>query len=253
MTGSDLDSMALLIARDLYPPAEIRAESCTDSLGRSMGKTVLTPQDHSSDVRRFPRVQAKPDGWDDADAVADAYTEFEAENGRSPDAGVERGLIRWNIAADRVVATLKRAGLDAEVATHLSQMGKAARQPVAGYDLVFTPVKSVSVLWALGDMETSDRVREAHNAAWQATVAWLETQAGVTRVGAGGVTQVDTHGFVATAFEHRDSRTGDPNLHTHVAVSTKVQGLDGKWRSLDGRVLHALEDSRATWRSRKQS
>ncbi|TFD14463.1 TraA-like conjugal transfer protein [Cryobacterium sp. TMT1-2-2] len=188
--------------------------------------------------RRFPRIQPKLDGWDDA--VADAYQALEVENGRSPGAGVERDLIRWNIAADRVSVTLKRPGTDAEVATHLSQMGKAARQPVAGYDLVFTPVKSVSVLWALGDEATSQQVREAHNAAWQATVAWLETEAGVTRVGAGGVAQVDTHGFVATAFEHRDSRTGDPNLHTHVAVSTKVQGLDGKWRSLDGRVLHAL-------------
>ncbi|TFC14357.1 TraA-like conjugal transfer protein [Cryobacterium algoritolerans] len=188
--------------------------------------------------RRFPRIQPKLDGWDDA--VADAYQAFEVENGRRPEAGVERDLIRWNIAADRVAATLQRPGTDAEVATHLSQMGKAARQPVAGYDLVFTPVKSVSVLWALGDDATSQQVREAHNAAWQATVTWLETEAGVTRVGAGGVAQVDTHGFVATAFEHRDSRTGDPNLHTHVAVSTKVQGLDGKWRSLDGRVLHAL-------------
>ena len=188
--------------------------------------------------RRFPRIQAIADGWDDA--VAGAYTEFTDTNGRSPEVGVERYLIRWNIAADRVAATLKRAAAGAEVATHLSQMGKAPRQPVAGYDLVFTPVKSVSVLWALGDLDTSERVREAHNAAWRATVVWLETEASVTRVGAGGVAQVDTHGFVATAFEHRDSRTGDPNLHTHVAVSTKVQGLDGKWRSLDGRVLHAL-------------
>lgn len=54
------------------------------------------------------------------------------------------------------------------------------------------------------------------------------------------MSQENTHGLVATAFEHHDSRTGDPNLHTHVAVSTKVQGLDGKWRSLDGRVLHTL-------------
>lgn len=43
-----------------------------------------------------------------------------------------------------------------------------------------------------------------------------------------------------TRFDHRDNRNGDPNLHTHVAISTKVQGVDGKWRSLDGRVLHKL-------------
>ena len=33
---------------------------------------------------------------------------------------------------------------------------------------------------------------------------------------------------------------GDPDLHTHVAVANKVCGVDGKWRSLDARGLHAL-------------
>ncbi|TFD50715.1 TraA-like conjugal transfer protein [Cryobacterium sp. Hh7] len=227
------EQMQALFGDGLHPDAEVAIRAAVAG-----GATPEDAVQASRLGRRFPRIQAIADGWDDA--VADAYTEFTATNGRSPEPGVERDLIRWNIAADRVAATVKRAATDAEVATHLSQMGKAPRQPVAGYDLVFTPVKSVSVLWALGDLDTSEQVREAHNAAWQATVSWLETEAGVTRVGAGGVAQVDTHGFVATAFEHRDSRTGDPNLHTHVAVSTKVQGLDGKWRSLDGRVLHAL-------------
>ena len=44
----------------------------------------------------------------------------------------------------------------------------------------------------------------------------------------------------ATAYDHYDSRAGDPHLHTHVVISNKVQTvLDGKWRSLDGRPLHA--------------
>ena len=42
---------------------------------------------------------------------------------------------------------------------------------------------------------------------------------------------------MATAFTHRDSRAGDPDLHTHVAVANKVQTLDGRWLSIDGRVL----------------
>lgn len=223
--------MQALFGEGLHPDAAIRAAVAG---GASPEDAVQA----SRLGRRFPRIQHQSDGWDEA--VAGAYAQFAAENGRTPEVGVERDLIRWNIAAERIAANLKRPGTDAEVATHLSQMGKAPRQPVAGYDLVFTPVKSVSLLWALGDLDTSRQAREAHNAAWQATVAWLETQAGVARVRAGGVAQIDTHGFVATAFEHHDSLTGDPNLHTHVAVSTKIQGLDGKWRSLDGRVLHAL-------------
>ena len=38
-------------------------------------------------------------------------------------------------------------------------------------------------------------------------------------------------GLVAAAFTHRDSRAGDPDLHTHVAVANKVQTLSGKWLS----------------------
>ena len=109
-----------------------------------------------------------------------------------------------------------------------------------GYDLVFTPVKSVSVLWGLGDLEIARAVRDAHHTAVARALAYVETHAALTRTGAGGLAQVDTHGLVVAAFDHHDSRAGDPNLHTHCAVSTKVRGHDGKWRSLDGRVLHAL-------------
>ena len=46
------------------------------------------------------------------------------------------------------------------------------------------------------------------------------------------------NGLLAVAFVHRDSRAADPDLHTHVAISNKVQTSDGRWRALDGRVLH---------------
>ncbi len=48
-------------------------------------------------------------------------------------------------------------------------------------------------------------------------------------------------GLVAAAFTHRDSRAGDRDLHTHVAVSNKVQTLPeegARWLALDGRVLY---------------
>src|SRR5690606_25650076 len=35
-------------------------------------------------------------------------------------------------------------------------------------------------------------------------------------------------------------RLGDPQLHTHVVISNKVKTVeDGRWRSLDGRPMHA--------------
>jgi hypothetical protein len=41
------------------------------------------------------------------------------------------------------------------------------------------------------------------------------------------------------AFEHRMSRSGDPNLHTHVLVQNAAQGPDGRWTALDSDRLYA--------------
>lgn len=92
----------------------------------------------------------------------------------------------------------------------------------------------------LADDDVREQIGHAHAHAWQQTLAWIGTEAAVTRTGHGGLKQIDTRGLTAAAFDHLDSRTGDPNLHTHVAVSSKVMGTDGKWRSLDARVLFAL-------------
>ncbi|MGE3795132.1 MAG: MobF family relaxase [Dehalococcoidia bacterium] len=110
---------------------------------------------------------------------------------------------------------------------------------VAGYDLTFTAVKSISVLWALGDPDTRAAVAGAHHAAVAQTLAILEARVAATRVGPGGQTRVPVRGAVAAAFDHPDTRAGDPNLHTHVVLANRVQGGDGAWRTLDGQVLFA--------------
>jgi len=43
---------------------------------------------------------------------------------------------------------------------------------------------------------------------------------------------------VAAAFDHWDSRAGDPQLHTHVVVLNRAQAVsDGGWRTLDSKTL----------------
>src|SRR5207342_3859104 len=74
-------------------------------------------------------------------------------------------------------------------------------------------------------------------AAVQDALAFIEKHALFTRTGPQGIRQVNVRGLVATAFTHRDSRAGDPDLHTHVAVANKVQTLDGRWLSIDARAL----------------
>ncbi|MBP2414259.1 conjugative relaxase-like TrwC/TraI family protein [Arthrobacter stackebrandtii] len=113
------------------------------------------------------------------------------------------------------------------------------RAAVAGFDLTFSVPKSVSVLWALGSDEYKDKVMAAHHAALEATLAWLETSAIHTRAGHGGVAHVGVHGAIAAAFDHWESRSGDPQLHTHVVIANRAQRVsDGVWTTLDSRTLY---------------
>jgi conjugative relaxase-like TrwC/TraI family protein len=125
-----------------------------------------------------------------------------------------------------------------------SNVALSARRAVAGYDLTFSVPKSVSTLWGVADEGTQALVVEAHHRAIAEVIGLVEREVAATRrgvsAGNGAVAQADVVGVIATAFDHWDSRLGDPQLHTHVVVSNKVQTTeDGRWRSLDGRPLHA--------------
>jgi conjugative relaxase-like TrwC/TraI family protein len=122
-----------------------------------------------------------------------------------------------------------------ELAGQIAKNSRPRTQTVAGYDLTFSPVKSVSTLWAVAEPALAAVIEQAHQAAVRDALAFIEDHALFTRTGPQGIRQVNVRGLVATAFTHRDSRAGD--LHTHVAVANKVQALDGRWLSIDGRVL----------------
>lgn len=106
---------------------------------------------------------------------------------------------------------------------------------VAGFDATFSAPKSLSVWWALtGDPGLLD----AHDTAVHAVLEHLEQYGATTRVRVDGARQhPDTHGLVMAAFRQATSREDDPQLHTHVVISTKVQTDDGRWLALDARYL----------------
>lgn len=118
------------------------------------------------------------------------------------------------------------------------------RRAVAGFDFTFSVPKSLSVLWGISDAGTQALIVEAHHDAVRETLDLMEREVAATRTGSsngsGAVAQVDVVGLIAAAFDHWDSRLGDPQLHTHVVVSNKAKTAgDGRWRSLDSRTLHA--------------
>ncbi|MGH3351982.1 MAG: MobF family relaxase [Nocardioides sp.] len=118
-------------------------------------------------------------------------------------------------------------------------LGRRTRSDgVAGFDLTFSPVKSVSALWAVAPPLIARAIERAHDAAVNDALAYVEREVLFTREGTDGARQVETRGLIASAFRHRDSRAGDPDLHTHVAVANKVQAKhSGRWLSIYGRVL----------------
>ena len=129
------------------------------------------------------------------------------------------------------------ARIQAEEAT------KPSVAPVAGFDLTFSAPKSVSTLWAVSDAGTQALIAQAHHDAMRDVLELIERDVAMTRIGAAGprgaVAQVEIRGLLATAYDHYDSRSSDPQLHTHVVVANRVQAVrDGKWRTLDSRALH---------------
>ena len=189
----------------------------------------------------------------EGDVVTESQLQLLIGLGRDPVTGeaLGRAYPVYRTAADRAMAGRDVDGLEHgptdrssdAAASADDQSGTKRRRAVAGYDFTFSIPKSASILWGIADAPTQARIAEAHHAAVAEVISFMEREVAATRTGStvrdGAVAQVDVTGLIATAFDHFDSRAGDPHLHTHVVISNKVQTvLDGKWRSLDGRPMH---------------
>jgi hypothetical protein len=183
------DQMRALFGRGLHPDAEQIV-----ALELAAGATPGDAARAAKLGRAFPQYAQLPTR---SERVAARLAAFEAENGHQPSPVVESKIV--------------------------AQEARRERKAVSGYDLVFTPVKSASLLWALGSAGTRQAVEDAHHEAVTDTLVWLEKETAFARIGDRGEQQIETRGFLAAAFDHRDSRAGDPDLHTHLAISNKVR------------------------------
>jgi len=110
--------------------------------------------------------------------------------------------------------------------------------PVAGFDLTFSPSKSVSVAWALADEGTKAVIYECHRRAVSYVIRYAETEVFHSRSGTNGIVEEDVTGVVGAAFTHWTSRADDPQLHDHVVVWNRAKSVsDGRWRTLDSRSI----------------
>lgn len=228
------EQMRSLFGSGRHPlAAQIRAAAADDGLSileQERAAWLGTPYKVYSDVSAF-RLRV-------AQRVAACNAERPLPAG-SPGLLEDRARIRTEVAVELFREEFGRDPSDArEIAATIAKHSRPRTNAVAGFDLTFSPVKSVSTLWALADPPVAAAIERAHQMAVRDALTYLEEHALFTREGTKGVRQVETTGLVAAAFTHRDSRAGDPDLHTHVAVANKVRAKgSGKWLAIDGRLI----------------
>ena len=109
-----------------------------------------------------------------------------------------------------------------------------------GYDIAFTPDKSVSVAYALakenGDMETAGRIREMHDAAVKKAMDYLETKALYRETSNGITSDVHSGNLIYASYFHEVNRERESNIHTHNTVANIVKTLDG-FKALENKEI----------------
>ncbi len=87
-----------------------------------------------------------------------------------------RARVRSEVATGFFRSEFGRDPADArELSGMLAKLSRPRSTTVAGYDLTFSPVKSVSALWAVADPATAAAVEQAHHAAVAEALRFLET------------------------------------------------------------------------------
>jgi conjugative relaxase-like TrwC/TraI family protein len=171
--------------------------------------------------------------------VADGLEEYYTNAKEAPGVWMGRSADRLGLAGEVDSEALHCVldHRDPQSGTRLTRAQGAAKVP--GFDATFCAPKSISLLFALGDPEISNEVRNAHDAAVATAVRALEDFAARSRRGKAGAERMVAEGFVAAAFRHRTSRAGDPHLHTHVLLPNLIfSPQDQRWSALDARPLY---------------
>jgi conjugative relaxase-like TrwC/TraI family protein len=117
--------------------------------------------------------------------------------------------------------------------------GKRVDARVAAFDHCFSDPKSVSLLAAAGGPHRRLQVAAGREVALQHALGFLQAHGVGVRRGHNGTDHHRGQGIFAVAFDHRMSRAGEPDAHTHVLVQNATLGPDGRWTALDSDRLYA--------------
>lgn len=217
------EQMATLYGEGLHPDADALLED-----GATLAEVQLG--------RAFPLYS---DGDESLKKIHRAEKTKREELGRRLTTQERSDLVVATVSDDYRADTGDRNARPKDVVAWAREKQNSVRQATSGFDLTFSPVKSVSMLWALGSKDVREAIEQAHHDAVNETLHWVEDNALYTRDSTSGVGKLTkTSGMIAAQFDHFETRAGDPDLHTHVAVSNKVfDPAANKWKSIEGRSL----------------
>lgn len=143
------------------------------------------------------------------------------------------------------------AGFDPELARRFddSKVSPKTRRKIAGltqnagatgrvkaFDLCCSAPKDISVLWALADPEQRIRLEHCQQVAVETAARYVNEHLIAAPCGQGGK-KIEIGVVPMAAFPHFTSRSGDPNLHTHVVVPNVCQRPDNTYGVIESAKL----------------
>jgi conjugative relaxase-like TrwC/TraI family protein len=137
---------------------------------------------------------------------------------------------------DRYAMMNMLEGKDASGAALVNGVKDGANR-VPGYDLTFSPDKSVSVAWAAASPELRKQIEAAHDSAARGALDHIQSNYALANEGKGGAERVQAD-MSAGIFRHGASRELEPQLHSHCVIPNMAVKADGKVVSLNTRELY---------------
>lgn len=138
------------------------------------------------------------------------------------------------------------------------QLAKAKDRKVSGYDFTFSADKSVSILWSMADEAQRAKIELVLRAANARAMEIVNREIGKVRRGAQGKAGHDKVQLIYSSHTHFTARPTeaketpgavdttasgfrfDPQLHVHNQIMSMARAPDGKWLTIDTKLVHGL-------------
>jgi hypothetical protein len=187
-------------AEDYYSADVARGEAAGRSWGSAAGPELgLAGQVTEEQMERVFGLLMHPVGNEVLGQAPRQYRSVAERLEAARDAHRKEWTARWaRREVDLVGAGAGEARIEAELAGAREEAGEGwseveasirrggERAAVAGFDLTFSPPKSVSVLWAAADAEGREAIWGAQREAVTAALGYIEREAAWSRVGYNG-------------------------------------------------------------------